>query len=114
MSAPNGKVTVACLDWRSVERGTLLGFANIHIKEIRLTIRDVALHQKNEKRWASLPSKAQISKERELIKDSEGKIKYAPVLEFDNKRVADAFSEAVVRAIDAFHAGRDFQIRETA
>ena len=64
----SGKLTVSCLDWRSCERNTLLGFANIHIQEIRLTIRDVALHRKNEKRWASLPS-ASILKRPMVLSD---------------------------------------------
>ena len=104
MIAHSGKLTLVCLDWRSLERGSLLGFANVHIPAVRLVIRDVAIHMKDGKRWAQLPSKAQISKDRELIKDGDGKIKYAPFGEFDNRKVADAFSDAVVRAVDEFHA----------
>ena len=96
MTAPHGKLTLVCLNWRSLERGALLGFANINIKEIRFTLRDVAIHEKNGTRWAQLPSKAQISKDRELIKGADDKVKYAPFGEFDNKRVADAFSERVL------------------
>lgn len=102
----SGRLTLVCLDWRACERNTLLGFANINVKEMRYTFYDVAVHEKNGKRWAQLPSKAQINKDREVIKDGEGKIKYAPVGAWDNKRVADAFSEAVIRAVDDFLARR--------
>lgn len=97
-----GKLTVKCLDWRTLERGSLRGFANIYIQEVHIIIRDVALHEKGGKRWAALPAKAQISKDRELIRDDAGKIKYATVLEFDNRRVADAFSDAAIRAVHTF------------
>src|SRR5215213_476848 len=104
MLVPSGKLTLVCLDWRSLERGTLLGFASINIKEIRFTLRDVAIHETNGKRWAQLPAKAQISTDREPIKDADGKIKYAPLGEFDTRAVADAFSTAVIWAVDEFHA----------
>jgi hypothetical protein len=106
MPDANGKLTLVCLDWRSLERGTLLGFANVHIPAVRIVIRDVAIHARDGKRWAALPSKAQIGKDRELIRDDAGKIKYVPVLEFDNRKVADAFSEAALRAVDNFLARR--------
>jgi hypothetical protein len=37
-------MTVECASWRSVERGTLKGFAKIRIPAWHLTIDDVAVH----------------------------------------------------------------------
>ena len=38
---PNPKFTVRVLDFRPLERNTLLGFANVAISETHLVIRDV-------------------------------------------------------------------------
>jgi hypothetical protein len=96
---PAGKLTVICESFHPLLRNTLRGFAEITIAEMRLTIRDVAIHQKGEARWAQLPAKPQV-KDGALVKDpSSGKIQYTPVMEFDSRAVRDAFSTAVVNAV---------------
>jgi hypothetical protein len=103
------KLTVRCDDFRALRRNTLFGFAVVTVAELKLTIRDVAIHQKADSRWAQLPAKPQV-KDGALIKDaSTGKIAYVPVMEFTNKAVRDAFSQAVISAVlehapDAFDA----------
>lgn len=98
------KLSVTCLEWKALERGTLLGFAAIKVDQMRLVVRDIAVHEKSGKRWAQLPAKPQISKDRELIKNRDGKVQYATILEFETKQIADAFSDAVIRALDDFGA----------
>jgi hypothetical protein len=100
------KLSVECRAWKDFQSGTLRGFAEIRIAQMRLTIRDVVVHEMNGKRWAQMPAKAQINKDKELIKDRDGKIQYAKILDFDNKDVADAFSAAVLRAVDEFTGQR--------
>jgi hypothetical protein len=105
-----GKLTVTCSEFRPLHRNTLVGFAVIEIAAMRLTIRDVALHQKNESRWAQFPARAQL-KDGALVKDTGGKIQYVAVMDFATKEVRDAFSAAVVRAVlahapDAFDQER--------
>jgi hypothetical protein len=96
------KLTIACTDWRSLHRNTLRGFATIEIAELKLEVRDVAVHDKNGKRWAQLPAKPQV-KDGALIKDaSTGKIAYTPIMEFSSKAVRDAFSHAMVTALLEF------------
>jgi hypothetical protein len=102
------KLTITCTDWRALHRNTLRGFAVVTIAELKLTIRDVAIHQKNDSRWAQLPAKPQV-KDGALIKDAAtGKIAYTSVMEFTSKAVRDAFSQAVIAAVlecapDAFN-----------
>jgi hypothetical protein len=104
---PTGKLTVTCGGFNPRVRNTLRGFAEITVAEMRLTIHDVAIHQKGASRWAQLPSKPWV-KDGALVKDPDtGKIKYIPVMEFDGRAVADAFSRVVIdavlaRAPDAF------------
>jgi hypothetical protein len=100
------KTTITCDDWRAVRRNTLLGFAAIKIRELHLTIRDVAVHEKGERRWAQLPARPQI-KDGMAVTDAAGKVQYFPVMAFDGRGVADAFSAAVCAAILA-HEPRAF------
>jgi hypothetical protein len=89
------KTTIVCDDWKALHRNTLLGFASIKIPELHLSIRDIAIHQKNGHRWAQLPAKPQI-KDGAVVKDSTGRVVYFPMLAFDSREVANAFSAAVV------------------
>jgi hypothetical protein len=107
------KLTVRCDDFRALRRNTLCGFAVVTIAELKLSIRDVAIHQKAESRWAQLPAKPQV-KDGALIKDtSTGKIAYTPIMEFTNKAVRDAFSAAVIAAV-LEHAPDAFNERSAA
>ena len=94
------KLTVTCTDFRKLEKNTLLGFATIYIAEMRMTISDVGIHEKNGKRWAALPSKPMIGKDKTALTDSNGKVRYAPLFSFDEDRVRYAFSDAVVNAVE--------------
>jgi hypothetical protein len=74
-------------------------FATVAIDDLKLVIRDVAIHQKDGARWASLPARPQV-RDGELVKDPDtGKIAYVAVLEFTDLAVRDAFSMAVIRAV---------------
>ena len=92
------KLTITCDDWRPLHRNTLQGFAVIKIAELQLIIKDIAVHEKNERRWAQLPARPQI-KDGRAITGEDGKVQYFPLLNFTARDVADAFSRAVVAAI---------------
>jgi hypothetical protein len=100
------KTTIVCDDWRALRRNTLLGFAAIKIQELHLLIRDVAIHEKEGRRWAQLPAKPQI-KEGALVTDGAGKIQYFAIMDFTERSVRDAFSNAVCAAVLA-HEPRAF------
>jgi hypothetical protein len=101
MGVSPGKLTVTCRGFRPLVRNTLRGFASITIAELKLTIHDVAVHEKGESRWAQLPAKPQI-RDGELIRDDAGKVQYWPILEFSTRAARDSFSAAVVRALLEF------------
>ena len=92
------KLTLICSDWRPLKKNTLLGFARIHIGELDLTIHDVAVHEKADRRWAALPARPWI-KGGAVVTGDAGKIQYSPLLEFGRREVRDAFSNAVIRAV---------------
>ena len=107
-----GKLSVECVDWRPLSKGTLLGFAQIRIPEIALVIHDVALHRKNESVWVQLPARPQIVGGA-LVTNDNGKIQYATLLEFGGRAVADAFSRAFVDAVIRY-APDAFDLRKGA
>jgi hypothetical protein len=94
------KLTITCSELRPLQRNTLCGFALVEIAEVKLTIRDVAIHQKNNSRWAQLPAKPQITKDGTVVKDpATGKVAYTHLMDFSSREVRDAFCAAVVRAV---------------
>jgi hypothetical protein len=100
------KNSIIILEWRPVERGSLIGFAKVRLPAWHLTIDGVALHRKDGKRWSQLPSRPMLDSNRQLILDESGKPKYSRVLEFTDREIADRFSEAVVAAVDRFAGAR--------
>jgi hypothetical protein len=95
------KLTVTCAGWQPCRRNTLVGFASVGIAELRLLIRDLAVHEKGGKRWVGLPAKPQL-KDGELVRDAAGKLQYAPIMQFGSRAVADAFSDRVIEAVLAY------------
>ncbi len=99
---------VICTAWKPFERNTLQGFADLWLRAARLNIRGCAVHQKNAKRWVQLPARPQLDKDRNLVRDTSGKIQYATILELDSQEVADRFNAAALTAIEDFTFKADF------
>ncbi len=97
--------SVRCTAWRPCERGTLRGFADIFLPSLHLEIRDIAVHEMNEKRWVQLPARPQLDGNRELVRDPNGKVQYSLILKFRDRPTADAFSAAAITAIQNFELG---------
>jgi hypothetical protein len=90
---------IVCKNFKPYQRNTLKGFAEIELADIRLSIKDVTVHEKNGSRWAQLPSKPMLNKDGTAIKDASGKVQYAHILDFGTRERRDEFSAAVVRAV---------------
>jgi hypothetical protein len=90
---------VICLEFRPVERNTLLGFAKIKVCAWHLIMDGVAIHERDGRSWAQLPARPQIDKDTGMVVRDGAKIQYAKVLEFDDRDVANRFSDAVVAAV---------------
>ncbi len=100
--------TVICTAWKPFERNTLKGFADLWLRAARLNIRGCAVHEKNGQRWVQLPAKPQFDKDRNMVRDDDGKIQYAKVLDFDSREVADRFNAEALKAIEDFSFKGDF------
>jgi hypothetical protein len=97
------KHTIRCRGFRAIAKGTLVGFAVIHIAELRLTIHDVALHRKGVTRWAQMPAKPLLRDGRHVTDEATGKSQYVLILEFEGRETRDAFSAAVWHAVVEQH-----------
>jgi len=85
------KLSISCHDFKPFQRNTLRGFVSIRIAELRLDIKDIAIHAKGDSRWAALPAKPMV--------DKNGKIQYSNIFEFTDRGTRNAFSNAVVAAV---------------
>lgn len=79
-------------NFRPLEKNTLKGFLTIHLADVGLTIKDICLHQKNDKKWLSLPAKP-------YVKD--GVQAWSYILEF-NKTHYWAFQDSGLAALDLY------------
>ena len=82
------KHALEVVDWKPCERNTLRGFATIKIRELRLVVHDVALHERNGTRWAQLPGKPTL-KDGKPITGDDGRIRYVPIFTTDRPRHSD-------------------------
>jgi hypothetical protein len=103
-NSQNIKLTVTATNWRPLLKNTLRGFVTAHVAELRMSFLDIAIHEKNGKAWAAVPSRPWI-KDGVVLRDENEKPSYSPIVEFDSPEVRSAFSDAVVRAVEAKFPG---------
>jgi hypothetical protein len=92
--------SVVAANWRPRQSGTLLGFVDLAIADVGMTIRDVTVHAKNGSRWLCMPGRAIFDKATGLVlHDERGKVRYQPTIEIapDARR---AFQVAALAAVD--------------
>jgi DNA phosphorothioation-dependent restriction protein DptG len=99
------KLSIEVVGFKKFQKGTLRGFCDIVIRELRLKVHEVALHQKNEARWAAMPSKPWLLKDGVAVRGDDGKIQYSQLFEFETREVRDAFSREVWRAVLEYDPG---------
>jgi len=90
------------LEWRAFRKNTLHGFAVVELPS-GLVIRDVTIHEKNSKWWASLPSRPVLDVGGRQVTNPAGHKQYAALLGWRDRALADRFSVAVVDLVRAQH-----------
>ena len=84
---------IECKKFISQPRGGFVGFATLFIEKWGVQINSCKMFQKNGHRWVSFPDQSY---------EKDGEKKYSPYIWFEDKKVASAFSDAAVKAIDDF------------
>ena len=85
-----------------MRKGSLLGFARVELPS-GMILHDVTILTGERGPWASPPSKPMIDRDGVAMKDTNGKVRYSPIVEFASKEVRERFSAAVVDALRASH-----------
>ena len=102
------KHALDCTAFRAVSKGTLRGFATIIVRDLKMTLHDVALHEKdNGARWAAPPSRPMVdtSAKTVMLDRATGKVAYVPSVSFDDAKTREAFSHDVWEAVLEFDPG---------
>jgi hypothetical protein len=90
------------IEFKAIVRNTLRGFCILDIPP-GLILRDVSVHEKNGRRWASLPSKPVLDSEGRHVVTHSGQKRYAALLGWRNRELADRFSARVVELVLEAH-----------
>lgn len=98
---PDQPMPATLLEWRAVQRGTLLGFATIQLGALR--IRDVSLHISNGRRWCGLPGRPQLTPDGRAKTNENGRVEYVSMIEWVSPESRARFNEAVWRVVLAQH-----------
>ena len=96
---------VVCTDWRKCERNSLRGFADYLLPAFGLHVRDCAVHENNGRQWVQLPARPQLDQNRDLIREPDGRVRYATILVFDSTDAAAEFNEAALKALQDYDLG---------
>jgi hypothetical protein len=92
-------------------RGSLVGFADLHLPRHRMKLFSCTVHEQNGSRWVGLPARTWVDRDGNLVRDQDtGKPKYQPILQFDSKDILNAFSDAAISALDAYQSGWDREV----
>lgn len=94
-------MNIKCVRFKSVQKASLQGFADILIEDIDMEIYGLTLHMKDGKSWINFPSKE--------YKDDQGNTKYAAYFRFSDKSKYEDFQKKVKNAIEK-HCSESQQI----
>jgi len=86
-------MAIRIISWKEHKKNTLLGFVNLKLEKTGLEIRNCTVHEKDGRRWVSLPAKP--------YEDENGERGWEQFLRFDpgpNKQ----FQELTLEALDRF------------
>jgi hypothetical protein len=98
---PARKLSVEVENFRAHRSGSLYGFIDVSIAELRMRFRDCTVHASanGDRKWIGLPSKPQVARDGTVRRDEQGRILYSPVIEIVRRRFREAFSDRVIAAL---------------
>jgi hypothetical protein len=97
---------------RRLVKGSLRGFARVELPELRLVLRNVAVHESSGSRWAALPARPQLHPRGIPIRNDDSRVRFATMFDFFDSAARQNFSRAVITALlerfpDAFNERGD-------
>jgi DNA-binding cell septation regulator SpoVG len=86
----------------SMAKNSLLGFATVRIPS-GLVLHDVAVHRQGDSIWVMPPSRPMLGRDGSVMKDTNGKVRYQPIITFRDKQTQARWSAAVIEAMRQQH-----------
>lgn len=86
-------MTIECIKWTAVNKGSLVGYADLYVAKTGLEIYGCSMHQKDGRRWINFPSK-------EYTDSKTGEKKYSFIVRFREKGHMEAFTQKAKEAIE--------------
>jgi hypothetical protein len=91
-------MAIRCIRFRSFEKNTLRGFADLELSRVGLILRDCTWHEKNGKEWVAFPARS--------YQDKNGNTLWAPLIEFA-EGATQAREQFQRQAVEAIHAAAE-------
>lgn len=79
-----------CTKYKALNSGMLVASVSILVEKLSLQIHDIAIFEKDGRRWMSFPSK---------VYEKDGKKNYLAYIHFVDKKMDDKFKEAVLSCV---------------
>ena len=91
---------IECVGFEPASRGGLIGFASVRVKNWGVTLHGISIFRSKDGRaGASIPGRAILDAERNLVRRPDGRPRYAEIVEFDSKEAQAALERAVLQAV---------------
>jgi hypothetical protein len=98
---PARKLSVEVENFRAHRSGSLFGFIDVSIPELRMRFRDCTVHASHngDRKWIGMPAKPQVNRDGTVRRDEQGKILYSPTIEIVHRRTRERFSERAIEVL---------------
>lgn len=103
MTAAPDRPRMKLLSWQPINKGSLLGKAQIWLPS-GLEISDVAVFEKDGRRWAQMPAEMMRDADGQPITDDRGKIKYRTSIRWATRELQERWSAAVLDLLNLAEA----------
>lgn len=84
---------IKCLKYHAINKGFIVGSADVLVVKWGLIISDIKIFSKDNKSWINLPSK---------MVETNGEKKFFPYIRFERKEDIDKFKDAVLESVKEF------------
>ncbi len=82
-----------CTKYKALRSGMLVASVSILVEKLSLQIHDIAIFEKDGRRWMSFPSK---------VYEKDGKKNYLAYIHFTDKKMDEKFKEAVLNCVKEY------------
>jgi hypothetical protein len=99
MNIPSSRTAAMTVeDFKPINAGAMRGFVDVHLPS-GMVLHRCSIFAKDDKAWASPPSKQVIGRDGVVQKTAEGKTRYEPTVSFADRATQERWSAAVIEAL---------------